>query len=101
MNAKELRIRVLMTLQVALLGRVTANMQSVLVSWSDKDVRVRVVFDRAITSEDIELVSEIETEVISHLPEHAVSCQAEVGSTSAKTQLYANEVPVFQRASVV
>lgn len=101
MNATELRIRVLLTLQVALLGMVTANMRSVLVSWTDKDVRVRVVFDRAISSEDVELVSEIETEVISHLPDHTVHCQAEASSVSAKVQINANEVLVFQRASAV
>jgi hypothetical protein len=101
MNAIELRVRVLLTLQAALLGMVTASMRSVLVSWTDKDVRVRIVFDRAISPDDLELVSEIETEVISHLPEHTVHCQAEACLTSAKVHVNADEVLVFQRASAV
>ena len=71
-NVVELRVRVLLTLQVALLGMVTANMRSVVVSWTDKDVRIRVVFDEKVAPEDAELASEIESEVISHLPHHTV-----------------------------
>jgi len=100
MNAVELRVRVLLTLQVALLGMVTANMRSVLVSWTDRDVRVRIVFDRAVLSEDVEVVSEIESEVISHLPSHNVHCLAEACLRSTKVQPDAGEVLVFQRASV-
>lgn len=101
MNAIELRTRVLLTLQVVLLGMVTASMRSVSVSWTDKDVHVRIVFDRAISPEDFELVSEIESEVISHLPEHMVHCQAEARPTAANVQVNAGEVLVFQRASAV
>lgn len=100
MNAVEVRVRVLLTLQVALLGMVTASMRAVLVSWTDKDVLVRVVFDRELSPEDVDLVSEIESEVISHLPNHTVHCQAEACLISSKVQTNAGEVLVFQRASV-
>ncbi len=99
MNAVELRVRVLLTLQVALLGAVTPNMQSVLVSWTDKDVRIRIVFDESLLPEDVELASEIESEVISHLPNHTVLCQAEACLPSKRMEINAGEVLVFQRAS--
>lgn len=99
LNAVELRVRVLLTLQVALLGMVTAHMRSVLVSWTDKDVWVRVVFDQMVSPEDIELVSEIESEVMSHLPDHAVICHAEACLTPTTLEINAQEVLVFQRAS--
>lgn len=96
----DLRVRVLLTLQAALLGMVTANMRAVLVSWTDKDVRVRVVFDQGVSPEDVEIVSEIESEVISHLPNHAVLCQAEACLSPTRVQTNAGEVLVFQRAAV-
>lgn len=99
MNATELRVRVLLTLQVALLGMVTANMRSVAVSWTDKDVRIRVVFDERVSPEDAELASEIESEVISHLPHHTVRCQAEACLIpTEKVRISPDEVLVFQRA---
>ncbi|HJS03780.1 MAG TPA: hypothetical protein VJ832_09895 [Variovorax sp.] len=97
-NAVELRVRVLLTLQVALLGMVTANMRSVVVSWTDKDVRIRVVFDEKVAPGDAELASEIESEVISHLPHHTAFCEAEACVPSKGVEISAGEVLVFQRA---
>ncbi|OUM02636.1 hypothetical protein A8M77_10245 [Variovorax sp. JS1663] len=88
----------LLTLQVALLGMVTANMRSVVVSWTDKIVRIRVVFDDRVLAEDAELASEIESEVISHLPHHSVRCQAEACLTSQEMRISPGEVLVFRRA---
>lgn len=101
MNAAELRVRILMSLQVALLGMVTVSMRSVLVSWTDKNVQIRIVFDKMISQDEEELASEIESEVISHLPEHAVRCQAEFCPLPAKVKINPDEVPVFERASTV
>jgi hypothetical protein len=101
MNTVELRVRVLMSLQVALLGMVTVSMRSVLVSWTDKNVQIRVVFDQMISQDEEELVSEIESEVISHLPEHTICCQAEFCPLPTKVKVNFNEVRVFERASAV
>jgi hypothetical protein len=90
-----------MSLQVALLGMVTDSMRSVLVSWTDKDVQIRVVFDKMISQDEEELASEIESEVISHLPEHTIRCQAEFCPLSIKVKINPNEVRVFERASTV
>lgn len=98
MNTLELRTRVLLTLQVALLSRVTSNMRSVLVSWSDWEVKVRVVFDEALSDDDIELTSEIESEVMSHLPDHSVVCVAEARSPLERVEPRPGEVVVFQRS---
>lgn len=98
MNSIELRARVLLTLQVALLGMVTSNMRSVLVSWTETEVHIRLVFEGAVSPDDIELASEIESEVISHLPSHAVLCKAETCLPSEKVVPLAGEVLVFQRA---
>jgi hypothetical protein len=99
MTTTELRVRVLLTTQVALLGMVTANMRSVLVSWTETSVNIRIVFEGAVSSADSEIASEIESEVMSHLPDHAVICKAEAGLPFEKTMLSADEVFVFQRAN--
>lgn len=98
MNNIELRTRVLLTLQVVLLGMVTSNLRSVLVSWTETDVHIRLVFEGAVSSDEIELASEIESEVISHLPNHAVLCKAEACLPFERVAPFAGEVLVFQRA---
>lgn len=98
MNAVELRVRVLLTLQVALLGMVTPSMRTVLVSWTESDVHIRVLFDGGVSSLEGELVSEIESEVMSHLPGHSVRCVAETCSVPEKVMPTNGEVLVFQRA---
>jgi hypothetical protein len=98
MTPIELRVRVLLTLQVALLGMVTPNMRAVLVSWTDSDVHVRVLFDSHVSPRDAELVSEIESEVLSHLPTHKVNCQGEACPPVMMVEAHAGEVLVFQRA---
>jgi len=97
MKNTQLRIRVLLALQAALLGMVTKRMHAVLVSWDEVRVNLRVVFDNELVSEDVELVGEIETQIISHLPEHSISAVADVVSTGEKTNQKAGEVFVFLR----
>lgn len=98
MNNTELRVRVLLTMQVALLGMVTANMRSVLVSWTETNVNIRIVFEGAVSPADNELASEIESEVMSHLPSHAVICRTESDLPFGKVMPFTDEVFVFQRA---
>lgn len=98
MNKTELRVRVLLTMQVALLGMVTGNMRSALVAWNETEVRIRLVFEGSVLLEEQELASEIESEVISHLPDHFVQCRAESCLEPEKVIPIADEVFVFQRA---
>jgi hypothetical protein len=88
----------MLTMQIALLGMVTTNMQSVLVSWTKTSVNIRIVFEGSLSSADNELASEIESEVMSHLPGYAVICKAESGLLVEKIIPSAEEFFVFQRA---
>lgn len=99
MKTTQLRTRILLTLQSALLGMVTKNMRAVLVSWNETDITIRVIFDGAPSVDDNELASEIETEVISHIPELTVRCVAESDGQALQIQLNPGEVFVFQRAT--
>jgi hypothetical protein len=85
-------------MQVALLGMVTTKMRSVLVSWTETSVDIRIVFEGLVSLVDNELASEIETEVMSHLPRHTVTCRAESGLPIEKVMPYTDEVLVFHRA---
>ena len=99
MKTTELRVRVLLSMQVALLGMVTANMRSVLVSWTETSVNIRIVFEGSVSSAENELASEIESEVMSHLPSHEVICRTESRLSLEKVTPSTEEVFVFQRAS--
>lgn len=98
MNPTELRTRILLTLQNSLLGFVTSNMRSVLVAWSDSEVRIRIFFEGAVNADDTELASEIETQVISHLPDHRIVCDAFAVAAGEKPERLEGEALVFQRA---
>jgi hypothetical protein len=98
MKNTELRVRVLLTLQVSLLGMVTGNMRSVFVSWTETEIHIRAVFDEEVIPKDVEIANEIESEVISHLPAHEVFCRAEACLMSDKPVPFAGEILVFQRA---
>lgn len=98
MNTIQLRTRVLLTMQSALLGMVSKHMSAVVVSWTEEKINIRIAFDRVPTANDIELASEIETEVISHFPQHTVQCCAETSNPPMRIELSPNEALVFQRS---
>ncbi len=98
MIGADLRTRILLTLQVALLGMVTAKMQSVLVSWTEESIHIRLIFEGHISSAEIDIAGEIESEVVSHLPDFSVLCHPQSCPPSARVAPLAGEVLVFQRA---
>jgi hypothetical protein len=87
----------LLAMQVALLGTVVPAMRAVLVSWSESNITIRVIFDSAISDSDEETVSEIETEMMSHFPDHAVTARSEL-SDAALIEPAEGEAFVFRRA---
>lgn len=97
MASAELRNQVLLAMQVALLGMVVPAMRAVLVSWSESNITIRVIFDSAISDTDEETVSEIETEMMSHFPDHVVTARSEL-SDSALIEPAEGEAFVFRRA---
>jgi hypothetical protein len=80
---------------------VTRQMRAVLVSWSEEDICVRILFDRGPVPFDIEVASEIESEVMSHMPDHRVTCTAEACLDAGKVEVRAGETLVFHRAREV
>jgi hypothetical protein len=98
MSEVELRVRVLLTMQVALLGMVTARLRSVLVAWTSAEILIRILSDGEVSPDDLELTSEIESEVISHMPDHVVTCSAESCSLNHRIVPAVGEVCVFLRA---
>jgi hypothetical protein len=82
---QEFRALVLLSLQRALLGMVTADLRAVQVELTDRAVEGRFIYDGDITSEHDELVDEVETLLIADLDDdmavrlHAVSVPA-IGS---------------------
>lgn len=68
----EFRNRVLLTFQVALLGRVTPFLRAVTVGWEGRRISARCIFDRQIVNDDWEACSDIEGELLASFPEHEV-----------------------------
>lgn len=72
----ELRRHVLLSFQVALLGMVTQHLRGVTVDWTEKSILARCIFDGPVETEERDLCSEIETEIIASFPHHEVSVTA-------------------------
>lgn len=76
-SASELRQRVLLAFQVALLGMVTPSLRGVTVRWDERRILGRCFFDGPIGVAEREVCSDIEGEVIASFPEHEVQVIAE------------------------
>lgn len=64
MTEDELAKEVLLTMQRALLGEVSAHLRMVSVRWSDTEIHFDSYFDGEITEDDEETMSVVETEVL-------------------------------------
>lgn len=67
-----MRIRVLLSLQVALLDMVTPNMRAITCKWDSNNIFIRFIYDGEISEKDKENCDEIATEVISHFSHHKI-----------------------------
>ena len=72
-DALDLRRRVLLTMQVALLGLVPPNLRAVTVGWSNELLEGKFYFEGVLSDTELEIVSEIETEVMASFPDHEVA----------------------------
>lgn len=97
MKKAELRARVLLSLQIALLGIVGERLRAVACRWTDTQIRIRAVFDGEIDAVDVESMSEVETEIISHFPDHQIEVDCcRIDAPHPITAL-SDEVFVFKR----
>jgi len=71
-EAQELRVQVLMTLQVALLGEVHPSVRKVGAGWTDRSIRVQVFHDGEPSEDEVESASCIETEIMASFLNHDV-----------------------------
>lgn len=99
MESLELRHQILSALRVAMLGMVKPNLRCVLMSYGGKEIHTRFAYDEILTSDDVEDVSCIETELISHFfPEFSVQCLAESLPSRTRIESRPGEVMAFHRA---
>lgn len=75
MNSNDLRIRILLTLQNALLGEVSQSLRGVACSWNSQSINIYAIFDGTISDGDRESMGFVETEIISSCSEHQVNLE--------------------------
>ncbi|BCQ28289.1 hypothetical protein NK8_64780 (plasmid) [Caballeronia sp. NK8] len=71
----DFRVRLLLSLQVALLGNISANMRAVTCRLEGSDIKVRAMFDGAVSEEDSATVDEIGSELASHFDHEMVDVE--------------------------
>ncbi|MBY5660423.1 hypothetical protein [Rhizobium leguminosarum] len=97
LEKNELRVGVLLAVQQSLLGTVGPNLRAVACSWTDSDIRVRAIFDLEISPIDIENMSEVETEIMSHFSDQQVAVSCTRIEAPAIISANPSEVFVFKR----
>lgn len=91
------RVRVLLSIQRALLGMVTPALRGVAVSWEERSIRGRFIYD-SYAGDNAELVGEIETEVLADFDRNvATHFVVEEAAPPATLTLGVGEVWVYMR----
>ncbi len=83
----ELRQRVLLCFQVALLGMIGPNLRAVTVSWDDRAINGVLYFEGELSEQAVEDASDIEAEVMASFPEHEVSVVAQRCDSPTKPKM--------------
>jgi hypothetical protein len=98
MTTPDLRVRVLLTMQLALLGLIKPNVRAIACSWNTKHIFIHAIFDGEISDADRELMDELEAEVISHFPDVAVFVECVRLDMPERLMISSNEVCVYRRS---
>ena len=94
----DMRVCVLLSGQRALLGHIGITVRAITCRWTQNEIYVRVVFDRGISDDDAETISEAETEVIADFPATiAVDFKLERCDYPTLIKRYSDEHAVFGR----
>ncbi len=98
MKSTEMRVKVLLITQRALLGHIGPAVRRIFCRWTESEIHVRVVLDGEISGIDAEAMSVAETEVIADFPPRtAVFFRLERCDIPARVKHDNDEVAVFQR----
>ena len=97
MSNEELRVRVLLTVQAALLGAITPNLRAVICCWDAEEVKVTAIFDGEPSEEEKELFSEVEAEILAQMPCHEVVLECNCAEYPGKISLPRNCQYVYLR----
>jgi hypothetical protein len=98
MISTEIRVRVLLSVQRALLGHIGTAVRAIMCRWTEDEIHVRAVFDGEISDDDAEAISEAETEVIADFPSQTAVCfKLERRDRPASIAHEAYEEVVFRR----
>lgn len=77
MKTNELRVSMLLGMQLALLGCIGCGVRKVLCRWNEHEIKARAIFDGAIREEDAEAMLEAETEMMASFPHQDISLTCE------------------------
>ncbi|AJC23273.1 hypothetical protein RO07_11765 [Pandoraea pulmonicola] len=70
-----LRIRLLLAMQTALLGRIIPNIRAVSCGVVGGDIKIKVIFDGAVSDLGREMIDEVGSEVASHFEDANVDVE--------------------------
>ncbi len=76
MTSIELRNKILLSLQVALLGEITPNIRGITCGWSSSLITIHWYFQGEISEDDRESMECVATEVLANFPEHKINIES-------------------------
>ena len=72
MNEIDLRVRVLLSLQRALLGAIVPSIRGITCSYDDSEIKILCLFDGEYSDDDKEILECVSTEVVADFPSHQI-----------------------------
>jgi hypothetical protein len=93
----DLRAKVLLSVQRALVGYVTTNIRFVACRWTSDAIEVRIIYNEAPASNDREDMSLVESEILADFPTMSVRIQCVESSAAPAALLLEGEVFVYGR----
>lgn len=93
----KIRKKILLTIQSALIGKITDRMNLVLVCWDEKNILIRIFFKESILEEDIILSNEIKKYMKSKISSFDVNCYCLKSDSLNNILRHKNDHSIFRR----
>ncbi|MDA5240547.1 hypothetical protein EXN32_25455 [Agrobacterium tumefaciens] len=93
----EFRSRVLLATQAAFVGMIGHQIRAITCRWNAKQILVRVHYDGPIDDSELEIMSEVQSEILSHFPDVDASVECRRIDPPQRIEFSETEAIVFMR----
>lgn len=101
MNERKLYTKILLTLQAALLNRITNRMSLIQISWIKKDISIYIYFESEPKEIDYAMVKDIENFILNEIPIFHIKSYIKIASSFSMIKKDDNLISVFAKSPLI